>query len=514
MKKNTSESSRTVNVIKNSFFGVISKFGVLILQFICRTIFIKTLGEEYLGLNGLFVNVLTILSFAELGLGNAIIYNMYKPIANNDNKKVSQLLKLYRKSYNLIALFILVAGLICIPFLNSLVGEVKDIKENITLIYILFLLQSVTSYFLIYRRSLISANQKEYICSNADLFSEIIATILKIIILLVLKDYILYLVIQISRNIISNVILYFKSKKMYPEISERNVEALSKKEQKNIFINVKDVMLYKISSTINTGTDNIIITKLVNLSSVGLTDNYLLLINAINQILLKIMVSFTASIGNLNAKDSVENREKVFFDLTFIVTWIYGFSSVMLVTFLNKFINIWIGEEFLLSTSVVLALVLEFYISGVQYAGYNYAITTGLFKKAKWGAFSSAILNIILSLILGYKYGIFGVLLATGVSRLLAQTWLDPYLVFKYEFKKSSKTYFLKFARNFLFVAINTAICYTIFNKIIIISLTKLIICAILCTLLSNIIFLIMFYKTWEFSDMKKRIKFLFLKTS
>ena len=160
MKKNTSESSRTVNVIKNSFFGVISKFGVLILQFICRTIFIKTLGEEYLGLNGLFVNVLTILSFAELGLGNAIIYNMYKPIANNDNKKVSQLLKLYRKSYNLIALFILVAGLICIPFLNSLVGEVKDIKENITLIYILFLLQSVTSYFLIYRRSLISANQK------------------------------------------------------------------------------------------------------------------------------------------------------------------------------------------------------------------------------------------------------------------------------------------------------------------------------------------------------------------
>ena len=504
------ETSRTVNVIRNSFFGVISRFGVLILQFICRTIFIKTLGEVYLGLNGLFTNILTILSFAELGLGNAIIYNMYKPIANNDNRQVSKLLRLYRKCYNIVSLIILVGGLACIPFLGSIIGEAPDIKENIYLIYILFLLQSITSYFLTYRRSLISANQKEYMCSNADLLAELIATIIKIFILLVLRDYILFLIVQISRNIIANGILYIKSKKMYPQIDENKTEDLSKDESKRIFKNVKDLLLYKISSTINTGTDNIIITKIVGLAAVGLASNYALLIGAVNQILLKVMTSFTAGIGNLNAKDDVENREKVFYNLTFIVTWIYGFSAIMLVVFLNPFIGVcWLGDKFVLSPAIVCALALDFYISGVQYAGYNYAITTGLFRKAKWGAFSSAIINIILSIVLGIKFGVFGIFLATGLSRLCSQTWLDPYLVFKYEFKKSPREYFLKFIRNFIFVFINLVICYNIFIRVTITGLGGIIIYAILCAILVNIIFVIEFFMTWEFKDMIERLKFL-----
>ncbi len=510
MKK---ETSRTVNVVRNSFFGAISRAGVLILQFICRTIFIKTLGSEYLGLNGLFTNILTILSFAELGLGNAIIYNMYKPVANKDHKEVSRLLRLYRKCYNYIALFIFGAGVLCIPFLGSLIGEAPDIKESIILIYILFLTQSITSYFLTYRRSLISVNQKEYMCSNADLFSEFIATIFKILVLIFLKDYILFLIIQIFRNIVANGILFIKSKKMYPEIDENSANNLSKTETNHIFKNVKDLMLYKISSTINSGTDNIIITKIVGLTAVGLASNYALLIGAINQILLKVMTGFTASIGNLNAKDDVQNRERVFYNLMFIVTWIYGFFGIMLAVFLNPFIDIcWLGSEFVLSPAVVFALILDFYISGVQYAGYNYAITTGLFKKAKWGAFSSSIINIILSIILGLKFGVFGVFIATGLSRLCSQTWLDPYLVFKYEFKKSSKEYFLKFIRNFIFVIMNLGICYYIFTNIPMHNLFDVIIYAILCTILCNIIFFLEFFKTWEFKDMLERIKFLLTK--
>lgn len=508
MKKNKSES-RTKNVIKNSFFGIISKFLVLILEFVCRTVFIKTLGSEYLGLNGLFTNILTILSFAELGLGNAIIYNMYKPIAKKDNYRVSQLLKLYRKCYNYIALFIFCAGVLCIPFLNNLIGETPNIKENIILIYILFLIQSMTSYFLTYRRSLISANQKEYLCSNADLVSEIIATILKLFVLFVFKNYILFLLIQISRNLIANFILFIKSKKMYPEINENDVESLPKKDTKNIFNNVKSLILYKFSSTINSGTDNIIITKMIDLATVGIVSNYSTLLSAANQILQRVMLSFTAGIGNLNAKDSVENREKVFYSLTFLVTWIYGFCGVMLAVFLNPFVNLWLGSKYLLSIPVILALVLEFYICGVQYAGYNYAITTGLFKKAKWGALISCGLNIILSILFAFKWGVFGIFLATGLSRLCAQTWLDPYLVFKYEFKKSSKTYFIKFIRNFILVAINLFICSTIFKFININNIFMLLLSVILCTILCNLIFVLEFYKTWEFKDFINRLKYL-----
>lgn len=509
MKQQKYKESRTVNVIKNSIFGVISKFGVLILEFICRTIFIKILGSEYLGLNGLFTNILTILSFAELGLGNAIIYNMYKPIADDDTNKVSQLLKLYKKCYNFIALFIFVGGVLCIPFLNSLIGNTPDIKESIILIYILFLIQSITSYFLTYRRSLISANQKEYICSNADLLSEFIATILKLIVLIIFKNYILFLIIQISRNIISNAILYFKSKKMYPHINEKNVEDLPKEEVKTIFSNVKSLVLYKISSTINSGTDNIIITKMVNLSTVGIASNYSTLISAVNQILHRIMLSFTAGIGNLNAKDTVENREKVFNTLTFLVTLIYGFCGIMLTVFLNPFVKLWLGPNYLLSIQVICALSFEFYVCGIQYAGYNYAITTGLFKKAKWGALASSILNIILSIILGYKWGVFGIFLATGLSRLCVQTWLDPYLVYKYEFKKSSKKYFIKIFSNFLFVVINLVICYSIFSRIQMNNIVSLGINVILCSILSIIIFIIQFFKTSEFKDMVNRVIFI-----
>ncbi len=512
-KNKQKEDSRTINVIKNSFYGIVSKFGVLILQFICRTVFIKVLGEEYLGLNGLFTNILTILSFAELGVGNAIIYNMYKPIANKDNREVSKLLKLYRKCYNLIALFIFVVGILCTPFLHSLIGDAPEIKENIYLIYILFLFQSITSYFLAYRRALLYASQKDYMCSNADLISEIVASILKIIILLVLKAYILYLVIQISRNLIANLILYIRSKYIYPEITEKTPESLTKNEVKGIFSNVKDLMLYKISSTINSGTDNIIITKLLNLSAVGLASNYALLIGAVSQVLQKIMSGFTAGIGNLNAKDSIENREKVFYNLTFISTWIFGFCAIMLAVFLNPFIEVcWIGKEFLLSPKVVFALLLDFYICGVIYPGYNFAITTGLFRKAKWGAFASAIINVILSLALGYKFGIFGIFLATGLSRICAQVWLDPYLVFKYEFKKSSKEYFLKFTRNFVLVIINLVICYQIFSHITMHNIFDVILCVIACAILCNIIFFLEFFKTWEFTDMKNRIKYLFMK--
>lgn len=506
------ESSRTINVIKNSIFGVVSKFGVLILQFICRTIFIKVLGSEYLGLNGLFTNILTILSFAELGLGNAIVYNMYKPLAEKNDKEVSELLRLYKKCYNVIAILIFGAGILCIPFLNDLVGEVPNINESIYLIYTLFLLQSITSYFLTYRRSLISADQKEYMCSNADLIAEIVASILKIFVLLVLKNYIIFLLIQISRNIIANGILYFKSKKMYPNINENKAGNISKEKTKSIFKNVKDLMLYKISSTINSGIDNIIITKLIDLTTVGIASNYSLLIGAVNELLHRVMLSFTAGIGNLNAKDSLENREKVFYILTFIVTWIYGFCAIMLAVFLNPFIKIWIGSEYFLNISVVFALVLEFYICGVQYAGYNYAITTGLFKKAKWGAFISAILNVILSIILGIKFGVFGIFLATGLSRLCAQTWYDPYLVFKYEFKKSSSKYFIKFIRNFIFVVINLVVCYLVFSNVAMKSITSLVLNAILCAILSNIIFIILFFSTWEFKDMINRLKFLIQK--
>ena len=282
-------SSRTDNIVENMKTGLVVQLLNKILAFVVRTVFIKVLSTEYLGVNGLFTNILTILSFAELGIGNAIIFNMYKPVANNDKEKIKSLVKLYKKSYEIIGVLVFLVGMCIIPFLNLIIKDAPDIKENISFIYFLFLLDTALSYFFTYKKSIISAYQKESIINNYTTIIYLIRAVVQISFLLITKNFIVYLIIQILSTLILNIVLSLKADKMFPYLKEKNVQNLQDKEKKSIYANVKSLIIYKFGSVILNGTDNIIISSMINVSTVGLCSNYTLIIESVKAILKSIL---------------------------------------------------------------------------------------------------------------------------------------------------------------------------------------------------------------------------------
>ena len=499
--------SRTKNSAINASVATISKVIYTIISFVCRTVFIKTLGTEYLGVNGLFTNILTILSFAELGIGNAIIFKLYKPIAEDNQERVKTLLHFYKRAYAAIGTFMLVAGILLIPFLGSIVKDTPNITESITIIYILFLLNTSISYFFTYKKSIITGYQKEYVINLISLIVTIVQNVAQIIFLYITHNYIVYLLLQILATFIDNIVASILANKMYPYIKEKQYEKITKKEQKNIFEDVKSLVLYKLGATLANGTDNIIISSFLGVNFVGLLSNYTIVINAINTLLSSAFSSITASIGNLNTIKKSEKKESVFYEILFISFLIYGYLAIAMTILLNKFITIWLGQEYLLSISISIALGFNLYIEGGRFVNYTFRNTIGLFKKGRLMPLFSSVTNFILSIILVRYIGMFGVLIATGISKLFVLTWYDPYLIHHAEFKTSSIRYYKTYLYYLIITAITFVINYYIIRVIPIEGIIGFIIDGIVITIVTTIIFISATFKMKEFKETKDRLK-------
>lgn len=498
--------SRTKNSARNASVATISKIITTITSFICRTVFIKTLGTEYLGLNGLFTNILTILSFAELGIGTAIIYKLYKPIAEDDHEKIKTLMHFYKKAYIIIGVFMLIAGTLLIPFLGLLIKEAPDIEENISFIYVLFLLDTSISYFFTYKKSIISGHQKEYIISLISLTVKTIRDIVQIVFLILTHNFIVYLLLQIGATLADNIIATIIANKMYPYIRDKKYKKIEKKEQKSIFKDVKSLIVYKLGDVVSNGIDNIIISAYLGVTLVGLLSNYTTVILAITSILTVAFNGLTASIGNLNTTDDRKKKEDVFYEVLFIIFVVYGYASVGIALLINKFITIWIGKEYLLDFSICVILALNLYIEGTRYVNYTFRITLGFFKEGRFIPLISSIVNIILSIILVKPLGIFGVFLATCVTRLCISIWYDPYLIHKYKFKTSCVKYFKKYFYYLLILVITFLINYKVISLIPIQGILGFIIDAVVLTMITAIIIIITTGRTKEFKQAKERL--------
>jgi len=512
MKNDIRNNSRTKNATINASFGIISQIIRILIEFILRTVFIKQLGSEYLGVNGLFTNILTILSFAELGIGNAIIFSMYKEIANSNTEKIKSLMMLYRKTYITIGCIVLIIGLIITPFIKFIINGVPDIRENIYLIYILFLLNTAVSYFFAYKKAIISAHQKEYIINIYRLFSEIIKVILQILILKLTKNFILYLMIQIICTIIDNIISAHKANVMFPYLKDKTVKKIETKEKNKIFTNVKSLIMYKFGSIILNGTDNIIISKMLGLVSVGLLSNYNLLINTITTLIGSVLNGFTAGVGNLNTDNNIKKQEQIFNQLFLICVWIYGFCAIAFAILSNDFIRLWVGENYQISLLSVYAMSLHLYVNGVQFVGYTYRTTMGLFNRGRYCPIIAALMNIILSILLCYKIGLAGVILATSISRLLTTTWYDVYMVYKYKLKKQPFGFYFKYLINFCVIFFTGLLNYKIISFVSFDGVFCFILKTIICTIITNLIFLIAFHRTNEFKEITNKIRGLIWK--
>lgn len=499
--------SRTEYSLLNMLTGIFG-YGInTIAGFICRIIFVRTLSAEYLGISGLFTNILSMLSLAELGISSAITYALYTPIANNDEKKITAIMHFYRKAYWFIGILIAIVGIGLIPFLDLIIKDIPTIKENIYVLYLLYLISTVISYFFSYRQSLMISMQRQYIVLGYNYVITILQSILQIFFLILTKEYILYLLIQIIGGIIYNVWVSHKTVKDYPYIKSKYFEQLTHNETVDLLKNVKALAVNKLAGVLVNSTDNIAISFFNGLSSVGLSSNYILFSSTLDKLITQLFNGLTGSVGNLNATVNDEEKYSFFKILNLANFWLYGWAAIGMMFVSSELVHLFYGEEYILSIGIPLILSVNMYTIGMLHAVYTYKSTLGLFKYGQYVLFFTGIINLILDVILGKKYGIIGIYFATLVARLLTNLWYEPYAVYKYGLKKSPVLYFKRYSF-FTIILLVTAIVSGLFCSLCDFSvLLNIFVKIIICSAVPNLFFYLCFRKTKEFEYLSSSIK-------
>lgn len=511
MKK---KQGRIEKSILNVITGTIGQLFSFVLSFAIRTVFIQTLGTVYLGLNGLYTNILSVLNLTELGLGTAIVIELYRTVAQNDEEKSKQYLQFYRKAYYFIGGCILTIGLALTPFLQYFINDSETLGLiNYRLVFLLYLFNTVFSYFFYaYREAILAANQQEYKVRIITYIFKFLEMFLQIITLKLFKNIYIYLIIPIALGCISTVVKGILIGRWFPFILEKPESTLSKEELETTRKNIFSVALYKVSGTVISSTDNIILSSYISIILTGLYSNYLTLTAAISTILSKLFSAFTASLGNLNvdAGDDVEKKYFIFKTLSFMNFWVYGFCAVCFLVMFDPFITIWIGENFIMNFPTECAIVSSFLITGLQETVGTHRAAYGLFYKGRYRPIFSVILNIVFSILFvklfPENYGVVAVLLGTITSNIAVSWWFDAYLIYKYAFQKKPWEFYQKFWIRFIFIMVIGLILRMFSEKLPIGGWASLIIDGIFITLIYNGLFIVLFHRKEEYIYLKQNI--------
>lgn len=506
-----SNSSRTSNAIKNISTGIISQALQMVLGFVSRTIFIKYLAVEYLGVNSLFTNILSMLSLAEMGLGSAFLYALYKPLADKDEIALASIIAFYKKVYQYIGAFIFITGIALLPFLDAIIPQKPAaIVEDIRLIYVLFLFNSASSYFFSYKISILDADQKGSVFALSSMKFLTLQSILQIIVLISTRSFILYLLVQIICNLGSNFYISRIIDKRYPFLLKHKSKKIDDEVKDKIIKNTKATFLVKIGGVLVNGTDNIIINYFVGLAILGKYSNYIMFLSLATSILVIFFNNIKSSITNVLFTENKQVQNEIFSAFNFITFWLYGATSLMIIFLLNDLIVIWIGKFYILSTEIVIVAVINFFMLGMQNTFWIFKSGYGLFRHGRYMVLFTAFFNLLFSFILGSHYGIFGVLLATSIARLVTNFWYDPYIVLKLGLHQNPQLYLFKFAK-YLFVLLLSGIliyCATMFLHFQ--PVLNLIIKSVICFIISNAVIIMFFYKTQEFKKIRSMLNTIF----
>lgn len=499
------DKSRTYNSTLNITLGLFNKMITIVLAFVSRAVFVRVLSVDYLGINGLFADVLTMLSLADLGFSTAMSYSFYKPLAEGDEHKIASLITFYRKVYNVIAVAVAVIGVALLPFINLIVNVDTQIPY-LKVYYLLSLMNTVISYMFVYKSSIIAADQKSYIVTKYSVWIGIAKTIIQTVLLYITHNYFIYLGINILSTFAYNLLVSYKADKNYPYIKKK-VE-LPVEEKKAIYKNLSSIFLYKVATVVFNGTDNIIISVIVGTSFVGLYSNYNTIIsNHLGSIIVILFGSLTASIGNLVVKEDVKKRFEVFKTMQMVSFWLSGIFITCLYFLTQDFITLWIGNQYLLGRDTLIVILLNFYIMVTFNPIWSYRDATGLYQKIKYILLITTVVNIILSIILGKIMGITGVLLATAIAKLSTYFWYEPKLLYRDFFNKSAGSYYLGHLVNCIMIGISITITYIILPTFKDVTVMNWLIRAFICGGVSFIIYLIRYCKTEEFTYVLERIK-------
>lgn len=460
-KKN---NSRTTNTIYNFTSSIGGQLITILMQFIVRTVFVYTLGKSYLGINGLFSNILQMLSLAELGVGSAIIFKLYDPIASGNQHRITILMRFYKTVYTVIGFVVVAIGITLIPFLPKLINDydrLETLNINVIFVFLLYLLQSASSYlFFAYKSAIVRANQKEYLLNLINYMFTVGTGILQIILLYFFKNFEFYVAVLVISVIAENMTCAILANKMYPYINEKTDDKLEKKEVKEVFKDCGALFLYKLNEVVIKSTDNIVLSVFVGLDMVGLYSNYYVFYTTIKTLFEKVFSSMAHSLGNLHTTKDTKHEYEVFEIINLISAILGGTAFVGIFVVADDFVRVWLGSDWIIPQPFSLLMGLEIYTMAIRKVLGKYRNTMGLFQQAKYRPLFGMIINLVMSVVLVNFWGICGVLAGTIIADWTTFMWFDPIIIHKYGFKEkfSVLRYYGKTLKYFFTVAAVAAV--------------------------------------------------------
>ena len=496
---------RTKNATRNIIWGILEKIVIVLLPFVTRTVMIKALGAEYLGLSSLFTSVLSVLSISELGIGTAIVFSMYRPIAEDDNDTLCALLNTYRRVYHVIGCIILVCGLVITPFIPKLVhGEVPP-DINLYILYFVYLFNTVISYFLFaYKAALFSAHQRNDLTYKRSLVINICSNLYKIIVLFVFRNYYVYVVAVPLATIATNLINAYLAKKMFPQVVPRGKITAEMKE--GIKKRIIGLVSFKIYGVVFTSVDSLVISAFLGLTPLAIYNNYYYIQTAIVGFLTILTASITAGVGNKMVTNSKDDNYLDFKKFVFANGWICSWCSVCLFCLYQHFMEWWVGPSLLFPFSTMLLMTLYFLLPRITHLQYTYREAAGLWWEDRFRPLVATAANLVLNLSLIRVIGLNGVLISTLFCTVFINVPWGAIILFRKYFERSPAEYF----RHILFyIAVTAGVgacTYALCSLLPKTGFMILIVKALICLVLPNLLFLIIYRKRKEYQYMKQLI--------
>ena len=500
---------RTRYSIINMLFNIGGQFLTMLLSFINRMVFIRCLSAEYLGVNGLFTDVLSILNFAELGIGTAMVFSMYEPAARDDEQKLARLMNLYKWMYRAVAVSVLLFGLVLLPFLPYLIKGGEGI-EHITLIYMIYVLGSASSYLLSYKNSIYQAYQKGYICAGWSMACECIKTVSQITVLLLTRNFILYLAVQQAIQFLPNIMVSRMVDKEFPYLKECH-ELPEREERNGILKNIGAMSMHKLSTIIVRNTDSLLMSSFIGLATVGLYSNYRLVINALNNLMGKFAVAFSGSIGNFAVMENSDRLYKIYKEMDFMFFVMSAYLTGGLMMLFNPFITLLFGGKYCFSMTTVMVIVAEFYITRMRQTNLLFREVMGLFWNDRYKAVAESAINLVVSLVLVQRYGVTGIIGGTIISTLCTCTWIEPYIFLKYgvqdAWQKKLRAYFAQYLKRLLLTAAVSAAAVLWVRRFPVNNFGVFILDGVLYTAVFAGVIVLLYRRSAEYAELKRRVR-------
>ena len=496
---------RTRNATRNIFWGILFRLVVTLGPFLMRTVLLYILGVEYLGLNSLFTSLLSFLSLAELGIGNAMVYAMYKPVAQDDDEAICALLKLYKKLYQIIGTIILVIGLCILPFVEKLVHGSFPADINPYILFCIYLFNTVISYFMFgYKQSILMAFHRNDIISKRATILRILMYSVEALMLIWTKNYYFYIMALPLYNIFTNIANSIIVDKQYPQYKCRG--EVPKEVSAQIKRNVLSLIGNKLNDIVLNSSNNLVISIFMGLSMVAIYDNYYYVFNAVVGVAVIIYTSLTAGLGNSIELETIEKNYQDFKVLTFMNSWFITWCTACLLCLLQPFMEIWVGKKLMFSTVAVIWFAVYFYALESEKIVLTYKDAAGIWWQDRFRPYVVMAINLILNIVLIQVMGVTGIIIATIIGLMISIPW-SGYILHKNLFKKSAQGYFLMYLKYLLIAVIICTITYAVCSLVSGGKYVQLIVRLIICCIVPNVLFFIFNMKNSEMKASLERVK-------